>query len=510
MTGIESAVEALQETDTPAEIDHFLENNLECIVDYVQLTTYKEGHKSRKIAILDYLKTILSNRSIAPRLCTEKYVFGLQSIRVHASTKKVPDGIVYMCYEIYSETVKILLEDIPEEFLGIVYRHPNICYIEQLIKSAECNSIVEMLPCFFSLNGNNFEKWIDMLVSKSIISMIFKYFNKPGKPHKDTQNLSKILYLFVSFTGNLFRDSENMKSTHIHYAFFYREIEKRTHCLLNTVFMGSDSINRLSALEVIRCMISANEFLLPNESSFFRFLSRYFIHSDVLKCLIEGDHSPAATVRIIHMINTLSATVRYKSIHTLNFLNASGCLGHIAVYLHSTSTHTVTNEICYFLNELIYVDKVFYIDPIILFCQKVKEYTLKRVVQLYAHSQKKHSPHVSISDCITPVIYILYKLYYLCLYDTTNRNRETKTQSKRFIVIDEGIDSYKILQQLEFLQEEHAYWYITTRVVDHERRISLEYSWSLPERPPNAEQFARYFCEYTASILPAYPPWLFR
>lgn len=510
MCNIERTVELLQEADSEGEIVKFVEESINDILAYVQLADYKEGQKTRRLVTLDYLKAILSKKYLASRLCTEAYVFGLRAIRKNSSIKKVSDGVVFLCYEIYTESVKVLLEMAPEEFLNVIYSHPTLCYLEELVKSSECNSVVEMFPCFFSLSGKNFERWINLLVCKEVVSMLFKYYNKPGKPHKNTQNLSKLLYLFVSFTGNLFLDPENMKNSSVHYAFFYREIEKRTHALLDTAFMGNDSLNRIASLEVIREMIRVNEFLPQNESSFFSFLYRYLAHAEVLRDLKNNVHSSTATVRIVRLINTLSRTIRFKSVYTLGFMESSELLKYLAVYLHSTATHTVTNEICHLLNELIYTDKIFYIQPIIHFCQEIKSLTLKRAVCLYALSQKRHNPHVSISDCITPVIYILYKLYYLCLFDSTNRNREAKGPSKRFVVIDEGADSYKILQQLEFLQEEHSYWYMTTRVVDYERRISLEYCWSFPERSTNAEQFARYFCKYSASVLPAYPGWLFQ
>ncbi|KAI5189893.1 hypothetical protein NEMIN01_0756 [Nematocida minor] len=509
MSEIENSIEILQETDSADDIEQFLANNLEEIIDYVQLASYKEGQKSRKLGTLDFIKGAFSNRSIANRLCTEKYIFGLRNIRKNSHAKKVPDGVAFVCYEIYTETIKMLLDFMPEQVISIIYKHPSLCYFEQLIKSADCNSIVEMFPCFFSLNGAHFERWIQLLTSKSIVSMIFKYFNRPGKPHKDIQNLSKLLYLFVSFTGTVFRDSASMESMGIHYTYFYREIEKRTHPLLDTIFLGTDSINRISCLEVIREMIRTTEFL-PADTSVFSFLYRYLTHSEILKEFSKNSHEPHTVVRVIYLINTIAATIRFKSVHTLSFLKSSSFLAHTAMYLHTTTTHTVTNEICALINELIYVDKIFYMEPIIELCQAVKSHTFKRAIQLYSTSQKRHSPHVSVSDCITPVIYILYKLYYICHYESTSRSREAKTLSKRFIVVDETTDSYKILQQLEFLQDESAYWYITTRVVEHERRLSLEYCRALPERQPNAEQFARYFCEYTASVLPAYPPWLFQ
>lgn len=509
MADIEKTIEILQETDSPEEIQKFVEEHLEGLLDYLLLTLYSESQKTSKLAVLDFIKGVITEKQIAQRLCTEKYIFGLRSIRKHSHSKKVPDGVVSLCYEIYADGMKVLLETMPRRVLEIIQSHLTLCYLEQLLKSSDYNPIVEMFPCFFSLSEDNFSFWIKLLAGKDVILIIIKYFHKFQKTQKEIQNLCKFLYLFVSFTGNLFKDSVTLSKTGLHYTHFYKEIEKRTHTLLDTIFTETDGINRFSCLEVINEMIRTVEYL-PESVNNLSFLYRYLIHSEILKKIEESEHTPIVTLRVIHLINIITRTIRYKSVEMLNFLKKTELLSHIAVYLYSTTTYGVTNEVCYLLNELIYVDKVFYIDLIIEFSQSVKIHTFKRVIKIYSVSQKKHNAHASITDCITPVIYILYKLYYICLHESTRKHRESRTQPRRFIVIDETTESYKILQELEFLQEEQAYWYITTRVMEHGRRMSMEYSRSLSERHPNAEQFARYFCEYTASILPAYPPWLFQ
>ncbi|KFG26363.1 uncharacterized protein NESG_01484 [Nematocida ausubeli] len=509
MAGIERTIEILQETDSPADIHNFIQTQLDSIVDYVLLEAYTEGPKTTKLGALDFIKNALFQKHMVNSLCTEKYIFGLRSIRKNGHAKKVSDGVVSMCYEIYTDGMKLLLESAPACVLEIISKKTGLCYFEEILKSSDCNGIVEMFPCFFSLSEHNFIQWIKFLSDRNCISLILKFFTRLKKAQKDLQNLSKFLYLFVSFTGNVFRDSAYMNATGRHYSYFYKEIEKRVLPLFDVIFVESDAINRLACLEVLREMIRVIEYI-PNNSAILVSLYKYLVHSEILKELAQGNHQPGVAVRIVYLINTISLTVRFKSPHTLSFLRTTNILSHIAEYLHGTSTHTITNEVCLLINELIYVDKIFYIDEIVEFCQAIRLKTFKQVIQIYSTSQKKHSPHASIIDCITPVISILYKLYYICLYESSNRSKEMKTQSRRFVVIDETSKPYRILQELEFLQDEQAYWYITTRVLEHGKRLSLEHSRSLPERLPNSEQFARYFCEYTAAILPAYPPWLFQ
>ncbi|KAH9385715.1 uncharacterized protein NEMAJ01_0611 [Nematocida major] len=505
--GIERAIEVLQETDSPADIRRFVENKLGAVIDYIFLISSTSSQKTSRLNTLDFIKGSIFQKSIAPKLCTEKYIFGLRSIRKNAHSKKVSDGIVSLCYEIYADGMKILLECMPEKTLEIIAGHPSMCYIEQLLKSSEYSPIIEMFPCFFSLGESNFCRWIRLLVAKDAISMLLRSLEKLTRAQKGAHNLAKFLYLFVSFTGNVFKDSAHMEATGYHYTHFYSQIEERAEPLLSCIFSGSDSINRLACLEVVREMIRTVEYL-PSGKHTLRFLHVYLEGSSVLKSLESSDHTAPATVCILYLINTVSRTVRYKHADMLEFLKKTRFLHHVAVYLHGTSTHSITNEVCLLLNELVYVDKAFYIDLIVEFSRSVKDHTFKKVVQTYAVSQQRHNPHVSVIDCITPVVYILYKLYHMCMYECTKRSKEARQQSTRFVVVDETKEMYKLLQALEFLQDEQAYWYITTRIFEHEKRISLEYGRSLPDRHPNAEQFARYFCDYTASVLPAYPPWL--
>ncbi|KAI5167255.1 hypothetical protein NEIRO02_1807 [Nematocida sp. AWRm79] len=509
MADIERTIETLQETDSAVDTHNFIETQLDSVLDYLFLESYTESQKTCKLGVLDFIKTALFQKHVIPKLCTEKYIFGLRNIRKNGYAKKVSDGIMSLCYEIYSDGIKILLENKPEKLLSVIFRHSTLCYFEEILKSSDCNGIVELFPCFFSLSEQNFVTWIKFLASKNSVCMIFRFFMRLKRGQKDLQNLSKFLYLFVSFTGNVFRGSVYMKDTGKHYAHFYNEIEKRVDVLLDTIFVENDAVNRLSCLEVVREMIQVIEYM-PEDSNVLPSLYNYLKGSEVLQYLSNGNHSAPACVKVIYLINTVMRTIRFKSSHTLNFMQETNILSHIAMYLYGTATHTITNEICLLLNEMIYVDKVFYINPIADFCQAIRTTSFNQVIQIYSSSQKKHTPHASITDCITPVIYILYKLYYMCLHESTSRSKELKTHSRRFVVIDETTEQYKILQELEFLQEEQAYWYITIRVLEHSKRLSLEYCRALPEKLPNSEQFARYFCEYTASVLPTYPAWLFR
>ncbi|KAI5192112.1 hypothetical protein NECID01_1821 [Nematocida sp. AWRm77] len=511
MSDIEKDIEAVHNGESSISGERLVFDRLEEIIQYIEFSQYKEGNKAKRAALMETVKGALCSKLLSKKLCTERYLFLLSNIKIHPRDRKVTEGMLELTYEAYAESVKSLLEFSADQVMEVVLKETTVCYLSLLLRHSESHHIIDLFPCFFSLTGANFQKWIEFLIEKNFVEMIFRSIRKQRKKQGETQNFTKLLYLLVSFTGTIFPRHFPV-SAGIEYMHFYKQIQSKASFLLEIAFgvAEEDAVNRSSALEVIREMIKVRGYLSSNTVSF-EFLCKYFITSKTLQELVDSNQSPESQLKVVMFINLLSRTIRYKQLEIQDFLLSSGLSSGLVQYLYTTNTFTVTNEICALLNELVYVDKKFYSPFLLGIIQEVRSQGLTRLVNPFAASQRKHAAHVSLIDYITPAVYILYKLHSLCMHELTTEKEnslEPKTSQKRFIVIDQTAPVHQLLEELSFLQEDAMHWYKTTRILEHKKRLSLYYLKELPERLQNSEQFSRYVCDYISSTLPEYSSFL--
>ncbi|OAG31083.1 hypothetical protein NEDG_01857 [Nematocida displodere] len=499
---IERAIEAINDGDSSISAERLVFDRLEEVIKYIGFIEYKEGPKARKMATIETLKTALVEKSLAKRLCSENYLFLLKAIRHNGYAKKVPEAIIELSYEAYAESLKALLEFNSQDTITTI-TSSNECYLDLVLKCSDSHHIIDLFPCFFSLSEEPFLKWITFLISKNFVGSIIKNMNKYKKALKETQNFSKLLYLLVSFTGSLFKRQLRLEAG-TEYMHFYNEIENRSDTLLDTVFIETDAINRVAALETIRELIKTTEFL-PPRSEAFSFLFIYVAGSEILKRIKENHHSADTTIKTVILINTIARTIRFKSAALKAFFSATDFPTALIRYAYSTSTHTLTNEVCIFLNELVHTDTAFYLDALVEICKEIHSCSLKQVIQAYASSQKKHAPSAALVDFTTPFVYLIYQLYDICLDVAAAEPTGTTSTLARFTVIDKGVDVYQIIQELSFLSQDLYIWYRFSRIQEHKKRLSLAYATEPIEIYSATEQFARYLCHCTAAVLPDYP-----
>ncbi|KAI5180750.1 hypothetical protein NEOKW01_1034 [Nematocida sp. AWRm80] len=508
---IERILEEVQEGDVDPKVELLFKSQIDLVLDYLSFSSYKEGPKARKVATLEGLKTLVLYKHLVECLCTERFIYLLAEIKKNIHSKRISERIIELTYDVYAECTKSLLEHFPDETIQIIISTPGKSYLDIFIRCCDSNYIVDLFPCFFSISGNSFQSWIRYLVSKEVISTVFKALNKSSSAQKDTQSYTKLLYPLVSFTSGIFKKEFVTETTGVYYTYFYQEIVKRMPSLLDIIFIGTDCINRISALEVLKEMIKVTEYLSMDIDPL-PFLYRYLKHSEILKQLQNNNQEPLTQIRIIVLLNTISRTIRFKSSALLEFLEETQLMSYSIKYLYTSNIHGITNEICSLLNEMIFVDKIFYVNTLLEICNTIQSLTLYPCIKSFSNSQRKGFPNASLIDCITPMIYTLHKLYEVCLKEATikkNRTSDWKLSQNRFTIVDETIPSYKILQSLFFLQDESLHWYKSIRILEHKRRVSMGSIKYTPETLPNSEQFARYFCSYILSTLPECSEYLF-
>jgi len=509
MDEIEREIEEIQNGESSISIERLVSERIEEVLSYISFSTYKEGQKSRKIGVIETIKGVLTDKSFCKRLCTPRYVFLLAEIRKNTQSKKISEGLLEVSYEAYANGIKSLLEFSPEETLGVIVQARNMCYLEAVLESGDSQHVVDLFPCFFALSGENFHKWIKFLISKNFVDMVFRSLSRQRSMQKETQNFTKLIYLLISFSGTIFK-RDFPADIGVDYSFFYREIEKRASAILDIVFIDSDAVNRLSALHAIKEMIKVLEYLQKDPNPF-HFFFRYVAESQILRALKNSTYLPDTQIKIILLINLISRTVRYKSASLREFFITSKILPDLIRFLYQTTTYTVTNEMCTLINELVHVDRSFYISAILDICEEVQKQSLKKPIESLSTSQKKNGPTSAVLDCVTPVLHILYKLYCACASESNSQNTkptEIKTSQKRFTVIGKESAVYQILQALRFFEEDSMRWYRSTRLQEYEKKTSLEYVRAFPDTASNLDQFSRYFPSYLSSVLPEYPLFL--
>lgn len=509
MSAIERDIEAIHNGESAISAERLVFDRLDQIVEYLEFAEYKEGNKNQRIAVMETIKTALASKLLTRKLCTEKYLFLLQNIKKNAHARKVSEGVMELSYEAYAESIKSLLEFAPEQVVEIMLGAKDQCYLELILRNGESQHIIDLFPCFFSLTGATFQKWIDFLIARNFVGLIFRWIKKQKKAHRELHNFTKLLYLLVSFTGTIF-SRHFPTGSEAEYTHFYRQIEQNAAFLLDIAFAEDDAINRMSALEVVREMVKISEYL-PKGSSSFRFLAEYFTNSPLLPALREDHQAPSTHVKAIAFINLLARTIRYQSVEMQQFFIAADLGTWLVRYLYATTTFTVTNEVCALLNELILVNKEFYVAALLGIIKEVRAQGLAKLVGPFAASQKKGAANVSLLDHITPAIYLLYRLHRRCAQELAaqrGKAAESKVSQRRFTIIDQNSPTFQLLEELSFLQEDAWHWYRTTRIFEYEKRMSLHYLQEFPERFQNSEQFSRYICDYISSTLPEYSSFL--
>src|SRR5699024_729464 len=159
------------------------------------------------------------------------------------------------------------------------------------------------------------------------------------------QSFFKILYLFVSFTTNIFK-KELHSCTNISYTYFYNEIETRISYLLDMIFLESDAINRASALEVLREMIKITGYINTNNTIPFTSLFQYMKQSQALKDLQNMHRNAKSQIRVINMVNIVARTIRFQSAALQDFFTCTNFIPSLIRYLYSCSTFSFSNELC--------------------------------------------------------------------------------------------------------------------------------------------------------------------
>ncbi|KAI5187414.1 hypothetical protein NEHOM01_2159 [Nematocida homosporus] len=506
---LERAIEATQEGESSLSAERFIFDHLDSAIRYIGFIDYKEGPKSRKISTIEALKSAFVYKHLAKKLCTPTYLFLLKDIKHNSATKRIPDSLTEMSYEIYAESIKTLLEYYPQDTINILTRPESPCFLSALLKSSDSSHIIDMFPCFFSLSNQTFHQWIDLLISKNFVDMIFQYLHRAQKQGKETQSLFKLLYLLISFTANIFK-REFITRSDLNYTCFYQQILSYLKPILSTVFQDKDSINRTAALEVIREIIKTTEYL-PKEAAPFPLLLAALAATPTFSHFQANQQTPDVLLRVLILINTITRCIRFKTQTLLLFFQETHFLKYLIHYLYAANTHTLTNEVCSLLNELIYTGKLFYRQALIEIGHEVRALEFSKPTQLFSNSLQRYTPHVSILDRITPAILILYRLYTSAISETktvtTHKSNPNSSLSlKRFTIIDQSTEIYQLAQELSFFHNAKFHWYRINRILEHEKRLTLNYIRDPPEVILNSEQFARYFCDYISSTLPDYPP----
>lgn len=509
---IEKIIEAIQEGESSVSTERLIYDRMENIISYLTLVEYKESSRSRKAAVAETLKNVLLDKHLCKRFCTPRYLFILIETKKNSKAKKISDSVVELIYSIYSDSIKALIEYYPEETLQIITDKNNPCYLDMILRCIDSSQIVNAFLCFFSLPTKHFQKWVHFLITKEFIDMVFKQIQKYKKTGKELQSFFKILYLFVSFTTNIFK-KELHSCTNISYTYFYNEIETRISYLLDMIFLESDAINRASALEVLREMIKITGYINTNNTIPFTSLFQYLKQSQALKDLQNMHRNAKSQIRVINMVNIVARTIRFQSAALQDFFTCTNFIPSLIRYLYSCSTFSFSNELCGVLNELIHVNRIFYQPALIEIAKEVRSIGFQRLIETFADSKRKHSPNVSILDRVTPFIYILYQLYISCLFESRRQSlrqySSRNTSQRRFIVVEQNKEPCPLLDSLSFFSESSSYWYRTVRLPEYQKRLSLDYIREMPAHIDNLEQFSRYICDYVASSLPVYPHFLF-
>ncbi|KAI5172317.1 hypothetical protein NEFER03_1431 [Nematocida sp. LUAm3] len=499
---LEQSIEATQEGDSSISSERLIYNQLDIVIDYISFKIYKEGSKSKKISTMDTIKVAFCNKHLCHKLCTEKYLFLLIEARKNSSLKKISETIVETSYEVYAESVKTLLENHPLETINIITESKTFSYIEILLKCSDSPHIIDLFPCFFSLSKEAFQKWIDFLIKIQVVDLIVRYITKYRKTHREVQNLFKLLYLFITFTSNIFRKELIPPKNPTLYMHFYLEIGKHLDLLLDSIFKESDAINRLSALEVLKEMIKTS-WCIPRDKRIFPTLTKYFESLQLIKSLQEKICSPLVQIQVITLVNIITRTIRFRSTAVKKFFEETDFLSSLIAYLYVINTHTITNEICALINEFIYTDKEFYLEALIKISRQIKECSYAHPQEVFSDSQKPHRPNAIIQDCVTPVLYIIYQLYSTAVSESTSPEPSKNISSvRRFTVTNQKSSMYKLIQELSFLQSDEYHWYKTNRVHQHGQRLALMHTGDPHEPIVNQEQIARYICMHILSLFP--------
>lgn len=502
--GLEREIEAINNGESPVSPERLVVERLDEVVKYLTFEAYKEGPRPKKAAIMETLRQALPTKMVSRALCSEQYLFCIEYIRRNARVRKIPEGILELSYEAYADSVKGILAFHQSLFVQAVLNARGRCYFSLILRSAESPNITDLFPCFFSLVGAPLLAWVEYLVERNAVGLIVKALMKSRRKQKPTHFYTKLLYLLVSFTGNIFRQELTGSAV----SYFYFEVEKHFDLILDIVFFDEDAANRISALEVVREYIKTVEFIPEASGVFDRFLM-YLESSPVLGQLSSEAYSPAQQLRAITMVNLLARTVRFKQPAVRSFLSRTHLLQLLMRYVHKMPSHVVSNEMCGLLNELVYVDKVFYIDALVDAAREARAQTLSRQTKVFADSFRKSGANVAISDCLTPIFCSLYTLFDACNFECATQSiKQTDSCQtlRRFSVFDQETPCYNLHRELLFLQDEEYEWYRRTRVQEYRSRISLVYIGRGPEKiSENEEQTARYFCSCILSLLPVFP-----
>lgn len=532
---IESTIELLQDGRISTRPEQFIAANISEVIKYMGLALFAHGNKGRKASTIEYIKRTIIDNHLVDALYSREYLFLIKEIRRNAQRKKVSEGIVETWYENYTEIIRKMIESDSGRVMDVICSSLEQApgedsesaksgnYFLLLLRSSDSHYMVDVFASFFVMEEKSLVRWLHFLKKAEVVSLTIGMIARRQAEGREYQNLSKVLYVLVSFTGTIIRRCPDAAELQVAPFYFYSEVDAQAPFLLQTLFSEAEYFNRASVLEVLKALLYKAESMDNMRAELIEHLGRFISPEHAsgghpLALIQQRSAEDASVLKVSALVELVSRSIKFKNASMRDALLGARFVEEVLEYNGAVPlASTLSQAILYLVKELVATDRAFYCDVLISLCRFIYRFAFRIQRNFFSLSYTEFAPHHSINDNFTPILKEIAGLKEVCSFESRTYSSRSGRQpsnpggsgdakerdtGNRFFTIGKENASYKIAKELAFMESEEWEWYLSV-LGEYEKRMGLEYVRGPRERLVEVnEQFARYLCRYVGQALP--------